>query len=115
MLRIPAVFLAVLEMTYRYVFLLLAISGEIFTARKSRLVGRTTTAEERRFVTSVMGSLWGKTHATAEEVHQAMLARGYSGEPRALHRFRFRPSDGLWLVIVLLLSALLIGGDHVLC
>jgi cobalt/nickel transport system permease protein len=113
-LRIPGVFLAVLEMTYRYVFLLLVVSSEIFTARKSRLVGRTTTAEERRFVTAAMGSLWGKTHATAEEVHQAMLARGYSGEPRALDRFRLQPSDGLWLAIVVLVAALLIGGDHVL-
>jgi len=113
-LRIPGVFLAVLEMAYRYVFLLLQVSAEMFTARKSRLVGRSTSREQRRFVATAMGSLWGRTRATSEEVHRAMLSRGYTGEPRSLARFRLRPSDGVWGLIVLLVIAFLLGGNHVL-
>jgi cobalt/nickel transport system permease protein len=113
-LGIPQVFLAVLEMTYRYVFLLLQVSTEMFTARRSRMVGRSTPREQRRLVTSAMGSLWRRTHASGEEVHRAMLARGFTGEPRSLSRFLLRPSDGLWVGIVLLVTALLLGGDRVL-
>ena len=113
-LCIPAVFLVVLEMTYRYVFLLLQVSTEMFTARQSRMVGRSSSGEQRRFVTAAMGSLWARTHATSEEVHQAMLSRGYTGEPRSLTRFRLQPSDGVWILVVLVLSFFLLGGDHVL-
>lgn len=113
-LRIPGMFLAVLEMTYRYVFLLLQVSGEMFTARRSRMVGRSTAREQRRFLTSAIGRLWGRTHATSEEVHDAMLSRGYTGVPRTLTRFRLCPGDGVWVVLVVVLSVLLIGGDRVL-
>jgi cobalt/nickel transport system permease protein len=113
-LRIPGVFITVLEMTYRYVFLLLQASADTFTARRSRTVGRTSTAEQRTFTTHAMGNLWARTHATSEEVHHAMLSRGYTGEPLALAQFRLRRSDALWGVIVLLVIALLIGGNHVL-
>jgi len=113
-LRIPGVFISVLEMTYRYVFLLLQISADMFTARRSRTVGRTGAAEHRRFATSAMGSLWAHTHATSEEVHRAMLSRGYTGEPRALAPLRLRRGDALWSLIVLVVIALLMGGNLVL-
>ena len=113
-LRIPPVFLSVLEMTYRYIFLLLSASSDMFLARKSRLVGRAGPKEERRFVTSAMGSLWSKTAALSEEVHGAMLSRGYAGIPRSVLRFRMKPSDWAWVVLVLLAAVLFIGGDRVL-
>jgi energy-coupling factor transporter transmembrane protein EcfT len=43
-----------------------------------------------------------------------MLSRGFTGEPRSLARFRLRPSDGVWVALVLLLTVLLLGGDHAL-
>ncbi len=113
-LRIPAVFLSVLEMTYRYIFLLLQTSSDMFMARRSRLVGRANSREERRFVTSAMGNLWSKTAAMSEEVHSAMLARGYAGAPRSLLRFEMKRSDWVWMVLVFIISILFVGGDRVL-
>ncbi len=113
-LRVPAVFVSVLEMTYRYVFLLMQTAAETFTARRSRSVGRTGAAEGRRFATGAMGGLWARTHATGEEVHRAMVSRGYSGEPRTLSPMRLGAGDALWALIVLLVVALLMGGDLVL-
>jgi cobalt/nickel transport system permease protein len=112
-LRIPVVFLTVLEMTYRYIFLLLQTSSEMFMARRSRLVGRASGREERRFVTSAMGQLWAKTHATSEEVHAAMLARGYTGQPRTLFSVQMKSSDWLWGILVVLVALLFVGGDRV--
>jgi cobalt/nickel transport system permease protein len=113
-LRVPAVFISVLEMTYRYVFLLLQVSADMFTARRSRTVGRMGAAEGRRFASGAMGSLWARSHATSEEVHRAMLSRGYTGEPRALAPLRFGRGDALWGLIVLMVIALLMGGNRVL-
>jgi cobalt/nickel transport system permease protein len=112
-LRIPPVFLSVLEMTYRYIFLLLHTSSDMFMARRSRLVGRANSREERRFVTSAMGNLWTKTAVLSEEVHGAMLARGYAGVPKSLHRFHMKRSDWLWIVLVLFIAILFIGVDHI--
>ena len=112
-LRIPVVFLAVLEMTYRYIFLLLQTSSEMFMARRSRMVGRASGREERGFVTSAMGQLWAKTHATSEEVHDAMRSRGYTGEPRPLLSVRMKPSDWIWCLFSLMVALFFIGGDRV--
>jgi cobalt/nickel transport system permease protein len=113
-LRIPSVFLTVLEMTYRYIFLLLQTSGDMFMARRSRLAGRASAREERRFVASAMGNLWGKTAALSEEVHSAMLSRGYIGSPRSLLRFEMKASDWVWIALVLIVAILFIGGDRAL-
>lgn len=111
--RIPSVFITVLEMTYRYIFLLLQTSSEMFMAWRSRLVGRSSSSEQRWFVTSTIGNLWGKTHATSEEVHSAMLSRGYTGQPKTLLHFRMKRSDWLWIALVLTVTVLFVGGDRV--
>jgi cobalt/nickel transport system permease protein len=113
-LRIPSVFLTVLEMSYRYIFLLLQTSGDMFMARRSRLVGRASSREERRFVASAMGNLWGKTAALSEEVHGAMLSRGYAGSPKSLVRFEMKRSDRVWIALVIIIAVLFVGGDRVL-
>jgi len=113
-LRIPPVFLTVLEMTYRYIFLLLHTSSDMFMAHRSRLVGRANSREGRRFVTSAMGSLWGKTAALCEEVHRAMLSRGYAGSPKSLLQFEMKRSDWVWILLVFMIAMLFVGGDRVL-
>jgi cobalt/nickel transport system permease protein len=113
-LRIPSVFLSVFEMTYRYIFLLLSASSDMFMARRSRLVGKAAPGEERKFVTSAMGNLWCKTAALSEEVHAAMVSRGYGGTPRSMLRFKMKPSDWAWIILVVVAAVLFIGGDRVL-
>ncbi len=113
-LKIPAVFLTVLEMTYRYIFLLLLASTDMFMARRSRLAGRANSRAERRFVTAAMGNLWSKTAALSEEVHSAMLARGYDGVPKSLLRFKMKRSDWVWMGLVLVVAMVFLGGDRVL-
>jgi cobalt/nickel transport system permease protein len=113
-LRIPTIFLSVLEMSYRYIFLLLQASSDMFMARRSRLAGRRNARDDRRFVTSAMGTLWGKTTALSQEVHSAMLARGYTGTPRSLFRFKMKFSDWIWIVLVIFIALVFVGGDRVL-
>ena len=84
-LRVPRMFVTVLGMAYRYLFHLLGSVTDMYTARKARMVGaETDVASGRAFVAAGAGALFGKAHALSEEVHQAMLARGFTGEVRSL-------------------------------
>jgi energy-coupling factor transporter transmembrane protein EcfT len=57
--------------------------------------------------------LYGKTLALTEEVHAAMVSRGFNGEMRTLTHLRWRAADSLWTLAVALLALLALGGEHV--
>lgn len=109
-LRVPEVFVVVLGMTYRYIFLFLRAVENLFLARASRTVGDSTEREQRRWVGTTMGTLLSKSMGTSHDVYQAMVARGFSGQVRTLTRFRMRDEDWLLLSLggVLLALALLV-------
>ncbi len=108
-LLVPRMFVTVLAMTYRYLAVLIQSAAEMFTARKSRTVGRMSREENRRFLGGVMGALFGRTLALTEEVHAAMLSRGWAGEAHSLRIPRIKVADMVWLTTLSLvaLSALM--------
>jgi cobalt ECF transporter T component CbiQ len=93
----PVVLVVILGMTYRYIFLLLAAARDMFEARQSRTVGALKTAEARRFATSCIGVLLGKSLQLSSEAHLAMLSRGFRGEVYSLDEFTMRPRD--WMAL----------------
>jgi cobalt/nickel transport system permease protein len=96
-LKVPQVFVLVLSMTYRYIFLFLHTANGILLARKSRVVGRTTGAEQRRWITGTMGNLMSRAFKMSNDVYAAMLARGFGGEIRTFTTYRVRSSD--WIAL----------------
>jgi len=48
--RVPSVFVTILGMTYRYIFLLLHTANSMFLARRSRSLGTFTARENRRWL-----------------------------------------------------------------
>ncbi|WP_433607040.1 cobalt ECF transporter T component CbiQ [Dactylosporangium sp. CA-139114] len=114
-LGVPKIFVLIIGMAYRYLFLLLDAVDDMYTARKARTLvaddGRRQTKAGRAFVAAGAGTLFGKAHQLSEEVHQAMTARGYTGDARTLHGFRLSPLDG-WFVAgaALFAAALLVAG-----
>ena len=112
MIRVPTIFIKILEMTYRYIYVLLHSAAEMFESRLSRTVGRTSTGEQQKFVGNTMGSLWTIALGLSDEVHAAMLSRGYTGTPRTLTNSRLRGLDWVWTVFIVLISIILIGGDR---
>lgn len=104
-LRIPPVAVAILGMTYRYLFLLLDTASNMFEARKSRIIGKLSGAEQRRVAASSAGVLLSKSLRMSSEVYAAMQSRGYRGEVYALDRRPARSSDWLTLVGFVALAA----------
>ena len=107
----PRLFLFILAMVYRYVFLILQVATELFVARKSRSAGEPNVRAGRDFVATTAGMLFVRSHALSEEVYAAMRSRGYHGEPRVLETWRIRPLDLAWLGSVVLTVAALWTAD----
>jgi cobalt/nickel transport system permease protein len=105
-LRVPDGFLLILGMTYRYIFLLLLLTEDMFLSRKSRIVGRQNSAEQRRIVAASVGTLLGKSLDLSGEVYLAMQARGYRGQSRIVTAFQTRGIDWAWGSGIFLIAAL---------
>jgi len=89
----PQVFVLILSMTYRYIFLFLHATNALFLARKSRLVAQTSSAEQRHWIAGSMGALTGRAFKMSNDVYAAMMARGFTGEMRVYNDRRFAPAD----------------------
>lgn len=115
-LLLPKIFILIIGMAYRYIFLLLNSVTDMYTARKARAVGNASAdaREGQRFVAATAGALFGKAHALSEEVHMAMVSRGYSGDAKTLQQPAVRGADVVFLLCVLALGALALGGDRLL-
>ena len=87
-LRLPVVLVVILGMTYRYIFLLLRTAHDMFTSRRSRMVGQLDGPERRRAVAASAGVLISKTLQLSGDVYLAMRSRGFQGEVYALEEFR---------------------------
>jgi cobalt ECF transporter T component CbiQ len=112
-LLVPRIFILVLGMAYRYVFHLLVSVTEMYTARRSRQVGGDPNGRSARaFVAASAGALFGKSHSMSEEVHMAMVSRGFTGDVRTLSTSRPGALDGAAVVIAAAAAALLIGVGH---
>jgi len=110
---VPRIFVLIIGMAYRYLYLLLGIVSDMFTARQARTVGGDGTAKEgRRFIAASVGTLFGKAHQLSEEVHQAMTARGFRGDAVSTTGFRLRAVDGIWAVATVLAAAGLLLADR---
>lgn len=98
-LKVPSVFVLVLSMSYRYIFLFLHTLNGMFEARKSRVVARLGGGEDRRWITRSMGALMSKSFKMSNDVYGSMLARGFSGEIRTYALFRMRTIDWAALIV----------------
>jgi cobalt/nickel transport system permease protein len=104
-LRLPAVIILILGMTYRYIHLLLHLTNDMFLSRKSRLLRRMNGPEERKLVAATSGTLLNKSLAVSSEVYLAMQSRGFRNYPRTLDTFKMRSIDWLAGALVVLTSA----------
>ncbi len=115
-LMVPRIFILIIGMAYRYVFVLLESVGEMFVARKARSVGndRGEWRAGQRFVAASAGALFGKAHALSEEVHMAMVARGYRGDAKTLGGFVIGTREVVFAIGCILAAIAILGGDRLL-
>jgi len=113
-LLVPRMFIQVIGMAYRFIFSLLGSVDDMYTARRSRTVApESDTAAGRAFVSASAGALLGKAHALSDEVHMAMVSRGYTGDARTIDRAVFGAREAAWIAMSALTVAAALGIDRV--
>lgn len=114
-LHVPEVFVLILGMTYRYIFLFLHTLDNMLLSRKSRTVGDSSGNEQRQWIVASIGVLLGKSFQMSNEVYQAMLSRGFSGRVRTFNDYRMKPRDwALGALTFVLIAVVLILDRRIL-
>jgi cobalt/nickel transport system permease protein len=111
-LRVPAVFVVILGMTYRYIFLMIETARAMFESRRSRMVGVLAGPDRRRLAAASVGVLLGKSFQLSDEVYLAMRSRGFRGEVDTLDDFRMRLRDWACLIVFFVLASLAFWQGH---
>lgn len=96
--KLPKIFSATLDISFRYITLFLDVASNMYLARKSRNVGKSKGKRERRFVASSMGNLLIRSEHLSSEVYSAMISRGYKGEYKTISDFKFDIFDAIWIL-----------------
>jgi energy-coupling factor transporter transmembrane protein EcfT len=100
-LGVPQIFVLVLSMTYQYIFLLVRIVQEMHLAKKSRTINKTNMnregiKKEQNWVASRIGTVLMKSYKMSDEIHSAMVSRGFHGEIKSHETFKIRNIDCVW-------------------
>jgi cobalt/nickel transport system permease protein len=104
--KVPQVFVMVLGMCYRYVYLFMEIIENTYVAIKSRIGARINYKAGQHVVAWNIAYLWQRSYQLNEDVYKAMLSRGYCKEPIILNDFKIKAADWVWLFFVALISIL---------
>lgn len=102
--KIPQVFVMILGMCYRYVYLFVEIVENTYLAIKSRIGTKIHYKKGQYIIAWNIAYLWQRSYQLNEDVYKAMLSRGYRGEPLILNDFKIKTIDWLWLFFVALIS-----------
>lgn len=79
---VPSVFIQVLDMMYRYLFLFIKVFEEMHMALKSRLLENFHGRQARYWIASRIAFLFKRSMRMSEDVYMAMIARGYGIEDK---------------------------------
>lgn len=77
-IKLPAIFVSLLSITYRYLLLLVRTVIELFLARRSRIIGAVRHDRQLGFMSRSIGYLFMKTLHLAEGIQMAMTSRGFT-------------------------------------
>jgi cobalt/nickel transport system permease protein len=99
-LRVPRIIVLLVQLTYRYVFLLMAELGRMRLALRVRGFRRKSSWHIYRTVGHVAGVLLVRGAERAERVSQAMRCRGFQGRFHSLAEFHTARKDLLSFFLI---------------
>jgi cobalt/nickel transport system permease protein len=108
-LGVPAFLLMVVQFLYRYLFVISEEAQHMRAAALSRGAARARTDRRTRLQAAggAVAALFARSYARAEEIHRAMLARGFAGEFRTVEPLRLGAAD-FWFGAAAALAPVLI-------
>lgn len=115
-LRVPPLLVAILASMYRYIGVLVDEFAAMRQAASSRNLAVSSRRRQRSVIGNMFGALFIRTYERGERVHQAMLARGYSGLPsvRDLPQGGIKDTVALTAIALITLSGQALYWPHLL-
>ncbi len=107
---LPRFLLMVAQFLYRYLFVISEEAQHMAKAAVSRgaTAGRVSQNAARfRAAAGALAVLFARSYGRAEEIHRAMLARGFTGHFRTVAQLRFGVADGAFAIAASLIPVLL--------
>lgn len=113
MLKVPSLIISVLDMTYRYLFVLVRLTVKMFEARFLRTIGKIDAAKNRKFISDSIAFLFIRANAMSDEIYDSMVCRGYTGDTVCITQFKIKKFDWIWIFNVIMISILLFMGEMI--
>ncbi len=107
-LKVPSLFLELMSLIYRYIFVLLETADQIYTSQKARL-GYSTLRGGYRSLGHLVSNLFISSYQRSLDLYTALEARCYDGELKVLQpQFQFSKKNlaGMAMVELFLLGLL---------
>lgn len=111
-MHVSLMIVSILNMAYRYIFIMTAMAGNMLEARFLRTVGRLEASANRRFMSRSVAHLFIRSHFLSEEIYDAMVCRGFTGRPVSMDRFKIGAADVLFLVSNCVIFLVLMAGEY---
>jgi cobalt/nickel transport system permease protein len=111
-MRVPDLVVATLAMTQKQIMSLLRTVENMHLARESRMLSAGTVRDNRGWVVERMAFVARRSMKTADDVYDAMLARGFSGAMPSLVDLRATRRDAFWLTASLAACVLIVVADR---
>jgi len=102
MLKVPSPLVQMIMFTYRYIFVIIDEFASMWRAMGAKGFSPKTNMRDLLILGNLVGMLIVKSYERAERVYQAMISKGYTGNPKTKTNFAMRGKDYV-------LSMLLIG------
>ncbi len=103
-LRAPRFLVLTMQFLYRYLIVLM----EEASAMRRAALARSGSVWDRKLrfrrAAAAAGVLFARSHARAQAIHRAMVARGFEGSLPTFRRMPFRPSDAAFLIVACALT-----------
>lgn len=102
--KVPGVFLLIMMMTYKFIFILAHTVQETYFALKLRWWKKVKHHEANNIIAGRMAYIFRKSWHRYEEVYSAMLARGFTGEVTVYYIREIKAFDYWFLMITATIS-----------
>ena len=105
-LKIPDLIIRILLICYRYTFLIANIAVNMLTSRRARILSKESWRTSWRWGGEAVGALMLKSMMLSENVHMAMLARGFG--KRIDDKAKIGKKGAIFIIVSLIISLLVV-------
>lgn len=100
--RVPGMFLMVITLCFKFIFILAATAEDTFMALKSRWWQKSKHLASQRIVAGRVAYIFRRSWTKYEEVYMAMVSKGFSGDANLSYLRKPGRKDYIFLVISIL-------------